>query len=546
MDLNIIYPKLAEFQAKIAEQDAGIGGLFLICCVVMYYVVALRNRYPIPTRVGGAAAYLVAIGVAGGSVFLGALAFLIGVLWAWQKPLARVAPIWLIMLVGVLLRLPMMTESLWYDESFTAAVASAPDMMSIVRSDVHPPLWYGLEKIVIHVAGNSEIALRLPAFFFGLLAIWLTWRLAALHLTKNGALIAALLVAVSGAQLFYSNEARGYTLLVCAVLSMALAIQKDKSSWFAISAVVAYYTHNIGFVYVALLAVVALVKHRNFAWHCKIFAVAVIGALWLPTMLTQSADIADGFWMGDFNPIITPSPLLYMTLGGKIPEGLTLVVAASAYLMTIAAVCMHWRWLLQKSTAVITLVGFGVPTALALVSLGWHDVYLERAMLPAMTMILILWAKALTEGNQGDSRALALMIVPTLFITSASHLNPDFGKISSRDLLAAGCGSRPAYTTSVNVQFVADYYLEDPIHWEPASDLNQTLPLTAKHALGWHMADFFELPAGEYCLLDGWNGLARADERAYVQSILDAYPHSTLLLADSDTYTMYAHRITKP
>lgn len=547
MDLSTTYPQLAEFQARINEQQNGIGYLCLMCVVAVYYLSRLRARYPIQTRIGGAALYLVSLVAAGGGVFLGAMLFLTGLGWAWHKTLTRIPPLLLIMVLGLLLRLPMMNEGIWYDEAFTVGVASAPDMWDVIRADVHPPLWYMIEAVVIRVLGNGEAAIRLPSLLLGMLAILLTWRLCyELDMSERGRYVAALLVAVSGAHLYYSNEARGYMLLCCAVLTMALAIKQNRSWLFAGAVAIACYTHNIGYVYVGLLSLYALYQHRNLAWGCKIFAVAVIGALWLPSMAAQSKDIADGFWMGDFNPNNIPAPFLYMTVGIKIPHGLTLIIAAAVYGMTIASICLHWRWLIREP--LLAIMVFGVPTFLALVSLLWRDVYLERAMLPVGTVLLILWSKALTEGNKGDSRALALMIIPALFITTASHYNPEYGKSDSNAIAAmqAACQNRTAYTTTINVQFIAVYYLPRTVLWTDANDLTQTLPLQAKQALGWQLAAFEDVPAGEYCILDGWNELSRIDERGYMQSILDRYPHTTRMVRESDLYTTLVHVLVKP
>ena len=53
-------------------------------------------------------------------------------------------------------------ESLWYDESYTAAIVnhSIPDIINITGGDSHPPLYYLMLHIFTLIFGNSVLALR--------------------------------------------------------------------------------------------------------------------------------------------------------------------------------------------------------------------------------------------------------------------------------------------------------------------------------------------------------------------------------------------------
>ena len=126
----------------------------------------------------------------------------------------------------VLFKLPSaggipLTQGLWYDEAFTWRVARLPfpRMMEALAGDVHPPLWYVIEWVTIRLFGESEVVLRLPALLFGVLGLWLVYRLGlALGYARKTSTLAAVLLAGLPGWIYYSQEARMYTLLACGVL----------------------------------------------------------------------------------------------------------------------------------------------------------------------------------------------------------------------------------------------------------------------------------------------------------------------------------------
>src|SRR6185369_16047245 len=112
---------------------------------------------------------------------------------------------WLMVLAAGLRLVGLGSESLWYDETFTALLAKLdlPHMLAAVRGDVHPPLWYLIEWLNVRIFGGSEFAMRLPAALFSVLAVWLVWRLAVgLGFMPKTALLAGVLAAVLPASVY--------------------------------------------------------------------------------------------------------------------------------------------------------------------------------------------------------------------------------------------------------------------------------------------------------------------------------------------------------
>jgi uncharacterized membrane protein len=212
-------------------------------------------------------------------------------------------------------------KPLWYDETFTALVSSLPfdRMMTAIAGDVHPPLWYIIEWATVRLLGRSEIALRLPAVACAAVAVYLTWRVAlALGLRRETAALAAVLLALLPGQIYYAQEARMYMLLQVAVLLAALGIFTRRPRLMAAGMVAALYTHNIGAVYVALLAelyiwvegvlsiwrlMVGDIKFPKMAlimlrdWLLPLAAVVVAYLPWLAVTLRQARAVNGGFWL---------------------------------------------------------------------------------------------------------------------------------------------------------------------------------------------------------------------------------------------------------
>ena len=80
----------------------------------------------------------------------------------------------LILWLGFLLRLYHLgADSLWYDETVSALLASKPlaAMWAHTARDIHPPLYYALLHAWRQAAGHSEFALGFFSLWFGIAII---------------------------------------------------------------------------------------------------------------------------------------------------------------------------------------------------------------------------------------------------------------------------------------------------------------------------------------------------------------------------------------
>ncbi|RME43058.1 MAG: hypothetical protein D6795_20050, partial [Deltaproteobacteria bacterium] len=121
----------------------------------------------------------------------------------------------LIVAIAAVIRLWGLGEkSIWHDEAFTLLVAQhslgeIPGM--ILRSENHPPGGYFLFHLWMRM-GHSPFWLRLPSALFGILSVLLLYTLGRPWFRERTSLVAALLLALNGYHVFYSQEVRNYTL----------------------------------------------------------------------------------------------------------------------------------------------------------------------------------------------------------------------------------------------------------------------------------------------------------------------------------------------
>jgi mannosyltransferase len=131
-------------------------------------------------------------------------------------------------------------QSLWFDEA-DAVIRAQSDLMTVLRTFIQPgengPLYHLLLHFWIDVAGASEKAVRLPSAVAGLLTIPLMYLVGLRTLGQRAGLLAAGLLAISPYHVWYSQEAKMYSMAVLlTLLSTALLIEslrRNERRWWA-------------------------------------------------------------------------------------------------------------------------------------------------------------------------------------------------------------------------------------------------------------------------------------------------------------------------
>ena len=202
----------------------------------------------------------------------------------------------LILFAGLLLRLPNLNESLWNDEIWSTRVlmGSLAALYHTVLDDWHPPFYQAFMFVWIRLFGDSELSVRMPSLLCGISSIFLVYALASEVVGRKTALLTSFLMAVSPAHIWYSQEARPYSLLSFFLLLALVAYLRLKEPephriWFLIyfgSLFSSAMTHYYLGVYVALISVICFLDQhqRKRAILAMNFLILVCLAAWIVTV----------------------------------------------------------------------------------------------------------------------------------------------------------------------------------------------------------------------------------------------------------------------
>lgn len=206
----------------------------------------------------------------------------------------------LVLGAGVALRLAGLPgQSLWIDEVYTAVDIDRPfgDILPQLRAvESTPPLYFWLAWGWTHVVGDSDFGLRSLSLLFGVTAIPVAFVLGRSLGGSAAGLGAAALIAVNPFMVWYSQEARAYSLFVLlGLLSVLALLQADRRgsraatlAW-GVTCALALSTHHFAAVLVWPEAVWLLWRRRTrFTWLVVAGVVVVQGA-----MITVALDQTD-------------------------------------------------------------------------------------------------------------------------------------------------------------------------------------------------------------------------------------------------------------
>lgn len=329
--------------------------------------------------------------------------------------------LWLFIISLALRLLSIGVDLLWFDEAFTWAVIKLPfpNMLQALAGDTHPPLWYLIEWLAVHVLGPSEMALRSPAALFGSGAVVMLYWLVQ-HLSgESAARWSSGLMSIMPAQLFYSQEARMYGLLTFLVLFAALSIQKRQWLRLGISLALIMFTQSAGILYVGLLSAWSLWVTGGRVW--RYLVIAALG--YLPqafVTLSQVSNVADIFFIPDpANIGAAIYSLHYSTFFVRIPEPFKLHSA----ILTMASTIITLLALRNSTRKVWPLLAlaFLPPIGLFLLSKFWQPMMVDRTLIPAGAALVGLWGTALSKLPGKSLKPLAAVGLPMLILAVATY-----------------------------------------------------------------------------------------------------------------------------
>lgn len=421
----------------------------------------------------------------------------------------RIKPRYIFLLAIVLRFIGLGVEPLWYDEAFTAWITRLPTLESLttaVRPDLHPPTWHIVSWLVAHVLGTSEWALRLPAALFGIAAVWLLWRIAvALKFEPRTANTAAFLVAILPMPIYYSQEARVYSFLCCAVLVAVLGAIERRWWVMGVGLLATAYSHNLGLFYCAAIGGVVLFCERRSMKSVlgQIVIFASVGLGWLPfagTLIQQVRNMQQGFWIQPLTINAALEPLVTMVFGLRAEGPFLYILWTVGIVASGVGLIVSRRWLASRNGLILLATIFGTPALIAVISVIWRSVYLARVMLPGAMLLMLFWAYALNHLSLPNRMAMRRALAPVMLVALIAHYRTAKGRLSWDELINPVTTNWQAgdviYYSSIAPAIMLGYYTDKPSYiWPAASDANQFMSVEAKQALQFNVADFASVAA---------------------------------------------------
>ena len=340
-----------------------------------------------------------------------------------------------ISLAGAVPRLYAATESLAWDELYLYAWVHdrglLPMLKTVATKEKTPPLGFVLAWLADQVATVPQ-AVRAPELIAGIALVPLVALLGRRAFGPTAGIVAALLAAASPMLIFYSVEARSYSLTAVLALASTLLLLKALDSGsrsaaigYALTAAASLLSHYTACGVLVAQAVTAFVlwpKRR------RLIALAQLGPLlallvWLPALLDQLKISTD-----ELARIAAVAPLTASNFGSVIARNLfghpltgldrvpgttgIWLVASGAGLALVAAAVRLAGWLRSNergrpkpTTFLLLAVALGAPMLAVGVSLQPHQsMMFPRNLMASLPAALVLIGALLTR----PPRALAV------------------------------------------------------------------------------------------------------------------------------------------
>lgn len=216
-------------------------------------------------------------------------------------------------LIYMLLCLPNLGQSIWFDESYSAYLTrfDFAKIWEFTAADVHPPFFYFLLKAWAHVFGRTDYAMRMMSVVFGALAILFTYLLIESRYGVKAAILSSFLLSICPVFIRYGQEMRMYALVVAIVAAASyalwLATRSGKKSWwicYGLLVALGMWTHYFAALAWAVHLIYLFRRYGKKFWQKKIVGAYVLAIIcylpWMPSLLKQTTGLqGGGFWIGE-------------------------------------------------------------------------------------------------------------------------------------------------------------------------------------------------------------------------------------------------------
>ena len=318
----------------------------------------------------------------------------------------------IVLLGGALRFLTLGDQSFRYDETVTVLRIIQPGLFDTIAavpgSESSPPLYYALAWLWTLPFGTDEVGIRSLSALLGTVAIAVVYLASvSLGLSRRSGLIAALVVAVSPVLIWFSQDARVYSLVfLLAALGLFLfarALHSPSPGRLVLWAVVsglAMMTHYFAGFLVLAEALLLLVLAGNRKWTLASIGVAGLFVLAVAPVGIEQATNAHASWIGDQPRIERIERSVAQLIGQdtgdahgarlawRIPLVIPILIALAGLAMLIGLGNRREKRAAGLA-AIVGLTGVGIPLLVGLVG---TDYFNGRNSVGALAPLIVVLA----------------------------------------------------------------------------------------------------------------------------------------------------------
>lgn len=417
-------------------------------------------------------------------------------------------------------------RELWYDEAFSVCIArcSVSDIISYTASDVHPPLYYLILKIIVTMFGQGLYVYRLATALPFVLMLLAAGRFGRKYFGGYVPVFVVLFLTAAPSMLLYASEIRMYTwcqlfVMLSMMQAVELAQQQSWKKWLAFSLVnvLAAYTHYFAGAAVLLVSFFLLIsllgryawerdnerqggegrdgerrgrakqdqkmRRRKECWKSFLqwtASMSLTGVLYLPWLIVfyrQATKVKEDFWISafDWEEISEYAQFVF----GYWEDPLGTFSGIILRILVIAAAVMWIRnWKNQKKDWIVALnfgVFFGYIVLGVLLSVCVTPVFMRRYIIIVLPLFWL--AVVCASLQQKDKRVMLVWGCVGLIMLSISygkefrHRNSD-ANVTALALLEEECTEEETiYCTNPYVMAEIEVYLPQNVCYLPGSAL---------------------------------------------------------------------------
>lgn len=353
--------------------------------------------------------------------------------------------IYLILILSLILRIISLDQSFWLDEAITATIArdlTVPEIFSqYLPLDNHPPFYLLLINLLFSFLPNTEFVARIPSVIFGLLTIYIIYLFTKQLIGQKAALLCSLLLATSPLHIYYSQEARMYslnTLLVVLIMWIFIKYLKtgyDKFLFFYIGlSIILIYTDYLPyFIFLVTNLVIVILRRVNRPWILSQLILLVSFLPLLPIFTKQfflgvgAIGVSDLFdlILGKFSYKTIPITLEKFVLGRiPIPEDTSIILIIIPVLI-FTAICAVGILKSSKYEKTILNTWLFLPLALGLIFSLFIPIFQYFRFLFVLPAFYTLITKGIFEIQRKFAVVMVAVIVSiNVFSTLIYLVNP--------------------------------------------------------------------------------------------------------------------------